>query len=129
MNNNAPDRFESFILPEGHPKLILTPDTKIPNSATIVIYKEDHTLGNLLKSQLLKNSKVLFAGYKIPHPLEYDVVLRIQTVSNYSPHAALEQAIVSLREEIRLLQTEFQDQVTIYKDQSRDTQQTNNGEY
>lgn len=43
--------------------------------------KEDHTLGNLLQSfidlYLLDGSKVTYVGYKVPHPLRDEMVLRI----------------------------------------------------
>lgn len=67
---NAPDRFELFVLPEGVkkydpppacPQLVssadalltrdrvtVTPDTRMPNTCTFTIQKEDHTLGNVL---------------------------------------------------------------------------------
>ena len=42
---------------------------------------EDHTLGNLLQTwvddNLIGRGKVTFAGYKIPHPLKNEMVLRI----------------------------------------------------
>lgn len=41
----------------------------IPSSSIFTFNKEDHTLGNLLRSQLLKSPHVRFAGYKVPHPL------------------------------------------------------------
>lgn len=37
----------------------------IPSTAIFTLNKEDHTLGNLLRSQLLKNPRVLFSGYKV----------------------------------------------------------------
>lgn len=46
----------------------------IPSTAIFTLNKEDHTLGNLLRSQLLKSPHVLFAAYKVrPQPwlLEY----------------------------------------------------------
>lgn len=36
-------------------------------------------------SQLLKDPQVLFAGYKVPHPLEHKIVIRVQTTPEYSP--------------------------------------------
>jgi len=39
----------------------------IPSSAIFTFNKEDHTLGNLLRSRLLQSSHVLFAGYKVCH--------------------------------------------------------------
>jgi len=41
---------------------------------------EDDTLGNLLKNQLLKNDDVIFAAYKVPHPLTRSVEVRVNTM-------------------------------------------------
>lgn len=59
---NAPASFESFLLLDGEKKfaknsiiiiaynfrITVTKDTKVPNAAIFTVYKEDHTLGNLL---------------------------------------------------------------------------------
>lgn len=42
----------------------------IPSSSIFTFNKEDHTLGNMLRSRLLQSDKVSFSGYKVPHPLE-----------------------------------------------------------
>jgi len=43
---------------------------------------EDHTIGNLIRMHLLKNKEVKFAGYKVPHPLEPKVEIKVQTVKD-----------------------------------------------
>ena len=49
-------------------------DTKIANAGTFTIKNHDHTLGNLIKNELLLDKKnVLFSGYKKPHPLESSI--------------------------------------------------------
>lgn len=58
-------------------------------------------------SQLLKDPNVLFAGYKLPHPLEHKFVLRIQTTSVYSPQEALMNAITDLLSELSLFEERF----------------------
>lgn len=58
-------------------------------------------------SQLLKDPNVLFAGYKLPHPLEHKFVLRIQTTSDYSPQDALMHAITDLISELSLFEERF----------------------
>lgn len=58
-------------------------------------------------SQLLKDPKVLFAGYKLPHPLEHKFVLRIQTTSDHSPQEALMNAITDLISELSLFEERF----------------------
>lgn len=57
--------------------------------------------------QLLKDPSVLFAGYKIPHPLEHKFVLRIQTTPDYSPQEAFMNAITDLISEVSLLEERF----------------------
>ena len=39
-------------------KLTYTADTKIPNAGNFKILKEDHTLGNLVRMQLLQDRQV-----------------------------------------------------------------------
>ena len=53
--------------------------------ATNIIVKfenEDHTLGNLLRSELLNHPKTVFAAYKLPHPLYRKVEIRLETSEN-----------------------------------------------
>ena len=57
--------------------------------------------------QLLKDPQVLFAGYKVPHPLESKFVLRIQTTPDYSPQEAFTNAITDLISEVSLLEERF----------------------
>lgn len=82
-------------------------DTKIPNAAQFKIRKEDHTLGNLLRMQLLKNDKVIFAGYQMPHPLEHDVLLKIQTTPDTTPLEVLTNEVSQLIHEITSIKTKF----------------------
>lgn len=65
----------------------------------------------LIFSQLLKDPKVLFAGYKVPHPLEHKFVIRIQTTSNYSPEDAYMNAITDLMSELSLFEERFKDAI------------------
>ncbi|XP_057372718.1 DNA-directed RNA polymerase II subunit RPB11-like isoform X2 [Daphnia carinata] len=108
---NAPPSFESFLLFEGEKKIVVEQDTKVPNAAIFTVNKEDHTLGNMIRCQLLKDPNVLFAGYKQPHPLEHKFILRIQTSPSYSPQDALMNAITDLISELSLLEERFRDAV------------------
>jgi DNA-directed RNA polymerase II subunit RPB11 len=58
-------------------------------------------------SQLLKDPQVLFAGYKVPHPLEHKFLLRIQTTADTTPSDALTSAITDLMAEFSLLEERF----------------------
>ena len=46
----------------------------MPNAAIFTINKEDHTVGNMVRMQLLKDPNVLFCGYKNPHPMDNTVL-------------------------------------------------------
>lgn len=58
-------------------------------------------------SQLLKDPNVLFAGYKVTHPLEHKIVIRVQTTSDYTPQEAFTNAITDLISELSLLEERF----------------------
>ncbi|KAK0412304.1 hypothetical protein QR680_006137 [Steinernema hermaphroditum] len=105
---NAPQAFESFILFPGEERISYQKDTKVRNAALFTIMKEDHTIGNMIKHQLLKNEKVLFAGYRVPHPLEHRVEIRVQTSQNTTPVKAFIQALRELQEEVRSLNKQFE---------------------
>ncbi|KAJ3414691.1 DNA-directed RNA polymerase II subunit RPB11-a [Chytridiales sp. JEL 0842] len=89
-------------------------DSKIPNAATFTVLKEDHTLGNILRMQLLKNPKVLFAGYKVPHPLEHTFVLKIQTTPDTTPMDVLQSEIMNLINEISAIKLKFENELTLH---------------
>ncbi|CAJ0829277.1 10524_t:CDS:2 [Entrophospora sp. SA101] len=59
-------------------------DNRVENAATFDIQKEDHTMGNLIRHKLLQEPHVIFAGYKVPHPLENNIFLRVQTTNIYN---------------------------------------------
>merc|ERR1712141_773746 len=108
---NAPPTFESFLLFDGEKKITKEQDTKVPNASIFTINKEDHTLGNMIRCQLLKDPNVIFAGYKNPHPLEHKIILRVQTTSDYTPTEALKNAITDLMAEISLFEERFKEAV------------------
>lgn len=108
---NAPPRFESFMLYEGEKKIEVKKEVNVSDAALFTLNREDHTLGNILKTQLLRDPKVLFAGYKNPHPLENKVVIRVQTTSDYTPQEAFTNAITDLLSELSLLEERFRQQL------------------
>ena len=62
-------------------------DSKIPNAGTFIISHEDHTIGNIVRAQLLKDRKIVkFAGYRKPHPLDPKIELKIQTYDESRPY-------------------------------------------
>ncbi|VEU20553.1 DEKNAAC101456 [Brettanomyces naardenensis] len=104
---NAPDRFELFILPDGVSKIQITPDSRVPNCIIVKFEREDHTLGNLLRQELVNDPKVLFAAYKVQHPLFANFVMRIQTEEGYKPRTALKNACTRLISKLGVLSEKF----------------------
>ncbi|THH06028.1 hypothetical protein EW145_g4361 [Phellinidium pouzarii] len=107
---NAIQRYELYVLEDGEKPIEVTEDTKIPNAATIKVLKQDHTLGNMLRHQLLANPAVLFAGYKVPHPLQPHFLLKIQTDGSITPTAALEKASTDLIGALTTLENKFRNE-------------------
>ncbi|XP_015884348.1 DNA-directed RNA polymerases II, IV and V subunit 11 [Ziziphus jujuba] len=108
---NAPDRYERFVVPEGTKKVSYERDTKIINAASFTVEREDHTIGNILRMQLHRDENVLFAGYKLPHPLQYKIIVRIHTTSQSSPMQAYNQAINDLDKELDHLKNAFETEI------------------
>jgi len=88
-------------------RIHIYPDEKVPDAATFQIWLEDHTLGNILRMELLRNENVLFAGYKVRHPLDHMIELRIQTLPKSNPETALRAAVKNLRGETRSMLEQF----------------------
>lgn len=108
---NAPNRFDLFILGPDEKRVEIVEDTKIPNAATFWFNKEDHTLGNMLRHAVLANPAVLFCGYKVPHPLEPKVFVKIQTDGSLTPTDALKQGCTKLIAQISSLKGAWRTEV------------------
>ncbi|KAL8724804.1 MAG: hypothetical protein Q9181_006665 [Wetmoreana brouardii] len=105
--DNVPNRFELFLLADGEKKVTEETDTRIPSTSVFTFKKEDHTLGNMLRARLYQSPHVLFSGYKVPHPLVADFILRVQTDGTLTPRAAVLQACKDLVTDLGLLSREF----------------------
>ncbi|KAJ7594932.1 RBP11-like subunits of RNA polymerase [Mycena floridula] len=68
------------------------------SAATFQIYDEDHTIGNAVRWMLMKNPKVEFCGYSVPHPSENVINVRIQMYDNLSSLHALSTVLADLDE-------------------------------
>ena len=55
-------------------------------NATYSFRDEDHTLGNLLRNQIIKSDHVQFCAYSVPHPSEPIMNVRIQCYEDGSTH-------------------------------------------
>ncbi|BFZ63472.1 DNA-directed RNA polymerase II core subunit [Saitoella coloradoensis] len=107
---NQPDRFETFYTEPDEIKLKIEPDSKLPYTVTVTFDKEDHTLGNMLRAELLQNEHVIFAGYKVNHPQLYNsFFLRVQMAEGYEPKDAIMSACTSLIVHLNDLKSRFQE--------------------
>lgn len=92
-------------------------DTKLYNSGTFKLEREDHTMGNLLRMQLLQDPDVIFVGYKHPHPYEHHILLRVQTTTRprsggtYLPPDAFKTALQDLAAEVSTLSEQLKSQI------------------
>jgi DNA-directed RNA polymerase II subunit RPB11 len=115
---NAPERSSAFLLDEdnGEEKVTYASDTKVSNAGTFTFNKENHTVGHLICQQLLRESNVRFAGYKIPHPLVHKIELKIQTTSStLAPLDVLHCAVDDLMEETTTLEREAKSAIERWK--------------
>ena len=55
-----------------------------PSNATYSFVGECHTLGNLIRNQIVKNKHVEFCAYSVPHPSEAICNVRIQLAESTS---------------------------------------------
>lgn len=60
-----------------------------------------------VRRELLKHPKVRFAGYKHPHPLENDILIKVQTAPGYQPTAALSESAKKLEDTFTVLLDQF----------------------
>ncbi|ETI28845.1 hypothetical protein G647_01297 [Cladophialophora carrionii CBS 160.54] len=104
---NILDSTESFLLADGEKKIEEKIDTRTPNTTIFTFNKEDHTLANLLRDKLLKNSHVTFAAYRIPHPLFANFELRVQTDGEITPKEAVLASSRDLVQDLNNLKTNF----------------------
>ena len=84
-------------------KIIRKTDTEI----VIQITGEDDTLGNLISKEAMKHPKVIYATYRIPHPLQnkLELIIRVEEGSNIG------QVLVEIVDRIKIDLEEFRKEV------------------
>ena len=107
---NAPERHRSYQLVEGQARMTYEPDQRVDSAGTFTINKEDHTVGNLLRMQLLRDGDTRFAGYQLPHPLEHVCHVKVETAPGRAPVEVMGGAVTDLRQEVELLDRGFRDE-------------------
>ncbi|KAK8809318.1 hypothetical protein WA171_000902 [Blastocystis sp. BT1] len=101
---NKPDPSLAVRMDYGMRKVTQITETKISNACKYIIETEDHTLGNILRMDMIDDPKVTFVGYRVPHPLATNIEMRVQTSDPaYPPGKALMEScsrIISLCKEL-----------------------------
>jgi DNA-directed RNA polymerase II subunit RPB11 len=69
----------------------------------------------LMTRQLLHDERVSFAAYRVPHPLEHNFVLRVQTEDGYEPKDAVINAANVLLVQLGTLRTNFEQEWELKK--------------
>lgn len=77
------------------------------NSLEFYMIGERHTLANLLKEKLNKNSDVEFCAYKLDHPLDQKSRFILKT-SGKSPKKLLEDAVKETKEDLETFRKAFE---------------------
>jgi DNA-directed RNA polymerase II subunit RPB11 len=111
---NAPDAQEHVIMRDYEKKVTLIKDTKIVNGAIFFFAKEDHTLGNIVRMSLLRDKDVRFAGYRMPHPLQFVCEVKVQTTSSeVRPVDVMITTLEALETEFSTLENRFRNALNI----------------
>ena len=63
------------------------------------------------RRQLHRDRNVLFAGYRVPHPLKNEFHLKVRTRSETTPERVLSQSIQDLRREMHVIEDKLKDEV------------------
>ncbi|MES1919247.1 hypothetical protein MHBO_001107 [Bonamia ostreae] len=74
--------------------------------------KEGHTFGNLITTELLNEKNVVFVGYKVPHPLKNEILIKIRTKTNFAPEKAFLWALKSIQKKVTSLENSFESELT-----------------
>lgn len=72
------------------------------NTLEVILVGEDHTFANVLRQTLKKDEHVVFAAYKIEHPLvsKERPTLMLETDGKETPKEALVKAAQRIREQV-----------------------------
>lgn len=104
---------------DGAPLVRAEKDAGFSNCYNFTIFKEDHTLGNLLTQELLNEERVVFAGYRIQHPMTDLIIVRVNVSEPVDhPIDLVASPIRNIINNLGLLKTEFDRQVKNYKKKS-----------
>lgn len=104
---------ESIDLDEKY--LTMTYSKNESNTIHLKIRNEDHTLGNILSERLYNDPRCTFSAYKVPHPLEN--ILEIKISANKDTPV-----LVLLKETIKKLESDINDVIKDVKRERNEVQ-------
>ena len=64
----------------------------------------------------MRDPRVKFAGYKHPHPLDNDILIRVQSAPGVHPTQSFGDAAARLEDEFRLISTKFDADITKHRE-------------
>eukprot|EP00478_Filoreta_tenera_P005820 GABV01007189.1.p1 GENE.GABV01007189.1~~GABV01007189.1.p1 ORF type:complete len:101 (+),score=25.79 GABV01007189.1:70-372(+) len=97
------------------------------DAASFIIRKEDHTLGNLVRMKLLRDERVIFAGYKVPHPLKYDLIIKLRTTKDHNPVDVMKENLEDIQGQLSKFQSKFGEAMRQWEMESAHIVQSHSG--
>jgi DNA-directed RNA polymerase II subunit RPB11 len=94
-------------------------DQKLENAGKFIVEREDHTIGNVVRMQLLEDPRVDFAGYRMTHPLEHRIYIQVHTTPDYNPADAMITACNNLIDKLNRLEEKFDAEVSRKQHETR----------
>lgn len=88
---------------------------KTSNELKIEIEGEGHTFCNVLQKNLLEDSSVEMAGYRIPHPLTSNPIVYVRTKGSHKPETALRKAAEKIQQQTEEFQNSFEKALAEWK--------------
>ncbi len=77
------------------------------NYLEVEIKGEDHTIGNLLRTLLLEDPSVRYAGYRVDHPLVGNLVVAVRTNGSKTPIQAIVEALEKAESRVKEFKEAF----------------------
>ncbi|CAA80165.1 putative DNA-directed RNA polymerases I and III subunit RPAC2 [Caenorhabditis elegans] len=105
------DDEEDLNVPSKKKMEILDPKSfeQDPSNLTLIMYEEDHTIGNSIKHILSRMDEVEFCGYNVPHPLEDKILFRVQTKDGINALEVLAKAFESVEQIFSTIRGKFEE--------------------
>lgn len=88
-------------------KVIIDKSTKSEEVFDIFFQEENDTLGNILSQFLCEEANVYYVGYRVPHPLKYEMVMKIRLKENNTKEGVIQALDGIIDKIIGIIQTKL----------------------